>query len=700
MRFPLSVRFAAAFLLSSIVARAEEVQADVVIYGGTSSGVAAAVQAHRMGKTAVIVEWTNHLGGLTTGGLGAPDVVSKNAVGGIAREFYEQIAAYYEKAAAWKWQKPQLLDPKQDKVKDSLAEKTGHPTKWVFEPHVAMDIYKKWLADAGVKLFIKEKLKSVKMDGSHIVEFTTDNDRTFRGKVFIDASYEGDLMAKAGVSYHVGREANSEFDETLNGFRETTPLNQFEVDVDPFFTPGDPKSGVLSFIQKNTDQNPGEGDKRLQAYGLRLCMTRNKDNMLPLSELKPSIYNEKEYELFARYIEAQEKAGKPAPGIFVDSTPIPNDKTDSDNFGPFSTDLIGENHLYADGDYSVRENLIHAHLAYTKGLLYFLATSSRVPKHIHDEANKWGLAKDEFPDNGRLPTQLYVREARRMMSDYVLSENNCRWRVQPMDTIGLGDSNMESHNCQRIVQDGFVRTEGDVEAEIAAPFPIAYRTIVPKVGQADNLLVPVCLSASHIAYGAVRSEPVFMVLGQSAATAACLAIDQKVCVQKLPYIALRNQLEKDHQVITWGGVVKKDVPEMSKLEGIVLDDADAQKIGEWGAGGLTNVPHIGPGYIHDLNGRKSGTVVWTPDIPVADYYELIFYFVPNDGRATNVPVTVSVKGGETRTLPINERDRCGHQNLGVFEFPLGRNSTITVSAAGTDGAVVIDGLQIIRLRNN
>lgn len=700
MRFPLSVSIAVTFFLSALAVQAELIESDIVIFGGTSSGVTAAVQAHRMGKKAVIVEWTNHLGGLTTGGAGAPDITNKNAIGGISREFYEQIAAYYDKAAAWKWQKPQILDPKQEKVKDSIALQNGRPTKWVFEPHVAGDIYKKWLADAGVTVYLKEKLKSVKMEGSHIVEFTTENDHTFRGKMFIDASYEGDLMAKAGVSYHVGREANSEFDESLNGFRETTPLNQFEVDVDPYFTPGDPSSGLLPFIRKSTEQNPGDGDKHVQAYGLRLCMTRTKDNMLPLSELKPSVYSEKEFELFARYLEAQEKAGKPATGIFVDSTPIPNDKTDSENLGPFSTDLVGENNAYADGDYNTREGIIHNHLAYTKGLLYFLATSPRVPKHIHDEANKWGLAKDEFPDNGRLPTQLYIREGRRMMSDYVMSENNCRWRVQPMDTVGLGTSKIESHNCQRIVQDGFVRTEGDVEVDCAAPFPISYRSIVPKVGQADNLLVPVCLSATHIAYSGIRSEPNFMVLGQSAATAASMAIDQKVPVQKVPYTALKAQFEKDHQIVDWRGPVKKDVPEMAKLEGMVLDDADAQKLGEWGPGGLTNVPHIGPGYIHDLNGPKSGTVVFTPDIPVADFYEVIFYFVPNDGRATHVPVTVSVKGGETRTLPINERDRCGHQTLGVFEMPLGRATTITVSAAGSDGAVVIDGVQIIRLRNN
>jgi hypothetical protein len=699
MRFRFPAGFATALFLSAIVAHAEDIQADVVIFGGTSAGVAAAVQAHRMGKTVVIAEWTKHLGGLTTGGLGATDIGNKAAIGGIAREFYEQVAAHYARAEAWKWQKPDLQD--HDKSKDPIAEKSGRSTKWTFEPHVATDIYKKWLADAKVKVNLGEKLKSVKKDGTHIVEFTTESGNTYHGKMFIDASYEGDLMAKAGVSYHVGREANAEFGETLNGYREKTSLDQFDVDVDPYYTPGDPKSGLLPFIQKSTPENPGDGDKRIQAYNLRLCMTQTKENMVPCSELKPTIYNEREYELVARYIEALEKAGKPLTGIFMGPTPIPNGKTDTKNDGAISTDLIGENYGYPDGDYAMRENIIHTHLAYTKGLLYFLATSPRVPQHVRDEVNKWGLAKDEFAENGHLPTALYIREARRMMSDYVMTETDCRWQRQAMDAVALGADNMHSHNCERIVQDGFVRNEGDVEVGAAAPFPIAYRSIVPKASQVDNLVVPVCLSASHIAYGSIRMEPVFMVLGQTAATAASLAIDKKVTVQKVPYGALRNQLEKDQQIVAWTGAVHHEAaPEPLKLDGIVLDDTDAHKTGEWGIGGLANVPHIGKGYIHDQNANKGKlSVEWTPDIPIAGYYEIIFHFIPNDGRARNVPVTVSIKGGESRTLKVNERDQSGHQSLGLFELPTGYNTKITVSNAGTDGHVVVDGLQILRVRN-
>ncbi|EDY21850.1 putative xanthan lyase [Chthoniobacter flavus Ellin428] len=701
MRFPFPVGFAAALFFSAVVAHAEDIQADVVIFGGTSAGVAAAVQAHRMGKTVVIAEWTKHLGGLTTGGLGATEISNKAAIGGIAREFYEQIATHYARADAWKWQKPDLQDPKNEKSKDTIAEKNGRPTRWTFEPHVAMDIYTKWLADAKVKVKLGEKLKSVKKEGTHIVEFTTESGNTYRGKMFIDASYEGDLMAKSGVSYHLGREANSDFGETLNGFREKTPTHQFEADVDPYYTPGDPKSGLLPFIQKSATENPGEGDNRIQAYGLRLCMTQVKENMVPCSELKPTIYNEREYELLARYIEALEKAGKPLTGIFMSPTPIPNGKTDTDSNGAISIDLVGDNYGYPLTDYATREGIIHTHLAYTKGLLYFLATSPHVPQHVRDEVNKWGLAKDEFTDNGHLPTQLYVRESRRMISDYVMTEADCRWQRQAMDAVALAASDIESHHCQRIVQNGFVRNEGDVKVPAAAPFPIAYRSIVPKSGQIDNLFVPVCLSASHIACGSVRAEPVLMALGQSAATAASIAIDKKVTVQKVPYGALRSQLDKDQQIVVWTGAVHHEAaPAPEQLDGIVLDDTDAHKTGEWGAGGLTNVPHVGKGYIHDGNGAKGKlSVEWTPEIPIAGYYEIIFHFIPNDGRAHNVPVTVTIKGGESRTLKVNERDQTGHQSLGLFDLPTGRNTSIIVSNAGTDGHVTVDGLQILRVRN-
>jgi hypothetical protein len=695
MRFPLPAGLVATLLLSAIVAHAEVIEADIVIFGGTSGGVAAAVQARRMGKTAVIAEWTPHLGGLTTGGLGATDIGNKGAIGGIAREFYEQIAAYYEKPEAWTWQKREAQDVQHEKSKDPLVEKTGRATKWTFEPHVAMGIYERWLAEAGVKVYLGEKLRAVKMEGTRLVEFTTESGRTYRGKIFIDASYEGDLMAGARVSYHVGREANAEFGETLNGFREKTPQHQFHVNVDPYLIPGDPKSGLLPFIQKGTDEKPGDGDRCVQAYNFRLCMTRTKENLVPWSELRPANYDEKQFELLARFIEAMEKEGKPPTGIFMGPTPMPNDKTDTNNDGGFSTDFIGENFAYPDADYPTRERIIREHADYIKGLLYFLSSSARVPQHIRDTVNQWGLAKDEFTDNGHFPTALYVREARRMMSDYVMTEADCRWERKAEDPVALGAYNMDSHNCQRLVQGGFVRNEGDVEVGVTGPYPVSYRAIVPKAGQAENLLVPVCLSATHIAYGSIRMEPVFMILGQSAATAASLAIDAKTSVQKVDYAQLQARLLQDHQVLAWTGAARHEAIRPPKLDGLVLDDTDAHKTGEWTPGSLGGTQRVGDGYIHDHNEHKGRlSAQWTPDIPVAAQYEIVFHFPPNPNRATNVPVTVAIDGGAAQTIRVNEQEASGRRSLGQFALPLGHHTTITVTNQDTDGYVIVDGVQL------
>lgn len=696
----LSSRFSAILLLlatSLFRAGAETIEADLVVFGGTSGGIAAAVQAKRMGKTVVIAEWTQHLGGLTTGGLGATDIGNKAAIGGIAREFYEQIASHYEKPDAWKWERPHLsaaLTSGQEKGKDPLVEKTGRATKWTFEPSVAMGIYERWIKDAGVKVYLGEKLKTVKKEGQRIVEFTTESGRTYRGKMFIDASYEGDLMAKAGVTYHVGREANATYGEEINGVRAVTPHHQFTVDVDPYVKPGNPASGLLPFIQPGDGGKPGDGDKAVQAYNFRLCMTRTEANRVPWTAIKPQNYDEKKFELLARYLEARVKADRPAKvGTLMNPVMMPNDKTDTNNNGAFSTDFIGANYDYPDADYPTRERIIREHEDYNKGFLYFLATSPRVPEVLQEEINRWGLAKDEFTKNGGFPTQMYVREARRMISDYVMTEADCRWQRKCEDSVGLGAYNMDSHNCQRLVQGGFARNEGDVQVGVAGPYPVSYRSIVPKAEHAENLLVPVCLAASHIAYGSIRMEPVFMAMGQSAATAAAFAIDAKTTVQKVDYAALRERLLKDGQILVWTGPARRAAEPPPKLDGLVLDDEEGQKIGEWTPGALGGSRRVGTGYIHDGNEHKgSCSVRWTPEIPEAGEYELVLHFSPNANRATNIPVSIEV-AGKTVAATVNQRDSKGSEPLGTFKLSAGKSVTVTVSNAGTNGYVVVDGLQ-------
>ncbi|MBI5773161.1 MAG: FAD-dependent oxidoreductase [Verrucomicrobia bacterium] len=698
--------FLTTLILAGVTTQAAEViEADIVIFGGTSGGVAAAVQARRMGKSVVIAEWSRHLGGLTTGGLGATDIGNKGVIGGIAREFYEQIATHYAKPEAWKWEEPKksaALGSGQERGADPLVAKTGRPTKWTFEPHVAMGIYRKWLADAGVPVYFGQRLASVKKDGARLVEFTTDSGRVFRGKVFIDASYEGDLMAKAGVSYHVGREANATYGETINGIRAQTPKHQFLVDVDPYVKPGQPASGLLPFIQPGDGGKPGDGDKCVQTYNYRLCMTRTKANMIPWERLKPPGYNEKKYELLARLLEAHEKAGKPLRvGALMNPVMMPNDKTDTNNNGAFSTDFIGENYDFPDGDYATRARIEQEHVNYIKGFLYFLATSARVPKALHDEMNSWGLAADEFLDTAHFPAQMYVREARRMISDYVMTEADCRWQRKAADAVGMGAYGMDSHNCQRLVQNGVARNEGDVQVGVAGPYPISYRSIVPKQGQCENLLVPVCLAATHIGYGSIRMEPVFMAMGQSAATAAVMALDAKSPVQKVDYAKLRAKLLADGQVLEWTGPgrVTANNFDPAKLAGVVVDDEQAEMKGDWTRSGAGR--SLGVGYLHDGNtdkGAKSAT--FRPSVASAGEYEIFLIYPVNNNRAGNVPVTVAVEGGAAKTVKVNQKkaDTNSAASLGRFRLAAGKTVAITVSNAGTDGYVIADGVQLVPVK--
>ena len=535
---------------SGLVGGAQIIEADVCVYGGTCGGIAAAVQAARRGKRAVLAEFSRHIGGLTTGGLGATDIGNKAAIGGISREFYSRVARYYANDSAWRYESKQDYFTKRSSGQAKASDLAStNATMWTFEPHVAEVVFTQMLQDAKVPVHLQQRLASVHKEGARIREITMENGTVFRAKMFIDASYEGDLMASANVSYHVGREANSKYAETLNGVRAQTPSHQFKVAVDPYVRPGDPTSGLLPFVQPGDGGKPGEGDRRVQTYNLRLCFTTNAANRMPLSP--PANYDPAKYELLGRYLEALVASGhRPELKEFWNPIFMPNLKTDINNNGPFSTDFIGANYGYPEGDYKTREKILKEHEDYIRGFLTFMAGSPRVPQHLRAQMKLWGPCKDEFQETGGWPAQLYIREARRMVSDYVMTEHNCRGTKKAADSVGLGAYNMDSHNCQRIVKNGHVENEGDVQVGVK-PYPISYRSIVPRAGECENLLVPVCLSASHIAYGSIRMEPVFMLLGQSAATAASLAIEEGISAQKVSYPALRARLLADRQILEW-----------------------------------------------------------------------------------------------------------------------------------------------------
>jgi hypothetical protein len=663
---------------------------DVVVYGGTASGAIAAVQAARMGLSVVLVEPGRHIGGLTSGGLGWTDAGNKDVIGGLAREFYRRVKKHYDDPKAWVHQKPESYPyyrPKDDAM-------------WTFEPKVAELILREMLAEAKVPVVFGERLdraKGVKLDGKRIVSISSESGQTFAGRVFIDATYEGDLMAAAGVSYTVGREPNRQYGETYNGVARkwNTHNHRFVVNVDPYVKPGDPRSGLLFGIDPGPLPADGAGDKRLQAYCFRMCMTDVPANRVPFE--KPADFDEARYELLFRNFEAGDLR------IPLKPDRMPNGKTDTNNNGAVSTDFIGQNHAYAEASYAEREKIVAAHLSYQKGLMWALQNHPRVPQKVRAELAKWGLAKDEFADTGHWPHQLYVREARRMVSDYVHTEADCTRKRDTPKSVGMGSYNMDSHNCARYVTAaGFVQNEGDVQQPTGGPYRISYASIVPKAGECPNLLVPVCVSSSHIAYGSIRMEPVFMVLGQSAATAAALALADRTDVQKVDYEKLRKRLLADGQVLEYaapppkaGGVDPK------KLPGLVLDDADAQCRG-FDTVSTSVAPFVGSGYRHDGNtdrGKQSAT--FTPELPAAGSYEVRLAYTPHPNRASNARVTVWHADGLTSTT-VNQQKRPPVDglwvSLGTFRFDKGRSGSVTVSNDRADGFVVVDAVQFLPVK--
>jgi hypothetical protein len=514
----------------------------IVVYGATSGGIVAAIQAKKLGKTVIVIEPSRHPGGLSSGGLGATDIGNKAAIGGLSREFYQRIGRHYAKDSAWTRERREDFD--RQRRKGAAPE----PEMWTFEPHVAERVYRDWLDEAGVEVVYGERLDlgpgGVEKAAGRIATIRMESGRRFTGSVFIDASYEGDLMAKAGVSYHVGRESQATYDESLNGVRTAeAKSHQFVRDVDPYVRPGDPTSGLVPLVSPDPPGADGAGDQRVQAYNFRMCTTDVPENRRPWP--KPEGYDEKTYELLLRNFEAGDDR-RPWSPIWM-----PNRKTDTNNKCAISTDFIGGNYAYPDADYATRERIVAEHRRYQLGLMYTLANHPRVPADIRADFQALGLARDEFVDNDNWPHQLYVREARRMVSDYVMTQHHCQQRTLPEDPVGLGAYNMDSHHCQRhVTKEGFVRNEGDIQVDVT-PYRISYRSIRPRREECANLLVPVCLAASHIAYGSIRMEPVFMVLGQSAATAAALAIDDGIAVQAVDYGRLRRRLLADGQVLEW-----------------------------------------------------------------------------------------------------------------------------------------------------
>ena len=520
-----------------------ELAANIIVYGGTSSAVIAAVQAKKMGKSVIIVSPDKHLGGLSSSGLGFTDSGNTSSIGGLSREFYERLYTYYMDETNWKWQKPAQYH---DKGQGTPAIDHQKKACWCFEPSAAEHVFNQFVSDYDIEVYREERLNredGVVVESGEIKTITTLTGKTYKAQVFLDATYEGDLMASAGVSYHVGREANSVYGERWNGIQVGTLHHShwFKHDVSPYLEEEEAESRILPHVSPEAPGNYGEGDHRVQAYCFRMCLSNHPANQIPFP--KPDGYDSAEYELFLRAWQGRND-------FFSKYDIIPNCKTDANNHGPFSTDYIGMSWDYPEASYERRREIVADHQRYQKGLMYFVQNEIRVPKYIHDGMREWGLPKDEFVDNDNWPHQLYIREARRMIGKKVMTEHDVMGHREVTLSVGMGSYSLDSHHVQRYIKaDGFVQNEGDIGVKPAKAYSISFSCLMPKEDEIRNLLVPVCVSSSHIAFGSIRMEPVFMVLGQSAATAASLAIDHHIAVQSVDYEELRQQLLKDKQIL-------------------------------------------------------------------------------------------------------------------------------------------------------
>jgi hypothetical protein len=586
----------AATLAAAPVALAQANPYDVVIYGGTAGGVAAAVQAARMGKTVALIEPTTRIGGMTTNGLSFTDLGNTNAIQGLAREFYLELGQHYGSTSP----------------------------EFKFEPKAALGVLQDWVKTPGISLFENQRLDlsgGVIKQGNQIQSIRMESGLTFAGSMFIDAGYEGDLMAKSGIAYAVGRESNATYGERYNGVQRGAPGGHnfsSSTPVDPYVVPGNPSSGLLPGINPNPIAANGTGDNRVQSYNFRLTLTQAANRR---AWTAPANYDPANYELARRYIAANNITGVRGKLLKLDA--IKGGKFDLNNQGAVSTDFIGQSYSYPDASYATREQIVQAHREWQQGLLYFLATDSKLPASIRTEMTSYGLTADEFTDNGGWSDQIYVREARRMVGQYVMTDKDILGTQKVSDSIGLGSYTMDSHHAQRYVDaSGHVFNEGDVQVGVPGPYRVSYRSITPLEDQAANLLVTSAVSASHIAYGSIRMEPVFMELGQAGGAAAALAIDNHVSVQDLNYQLLRQQLIGAGGLLEWpsnlppaqGSTVRADFNDMTSLPaGVRSATTGSGFSGTWDGTGTENVvagdlSYTGGGYLAPQSGARPGKV--------------------------------------------------------------------------------------------
>ncbi|HZV35186.1 MAG TPA: FAD-dependent oxidoreductase, partial [Verrucomicrobiae bacterium] len=651
-----------AFSASAHAATNNLFQSDICVYGGTSGGVIAAVAAARLGKKVALVCVNNHPGGMTSSGLGVTDVGDFPAsIGGLAAEFYSRVGQAYG---------------------------SNGPVYW-FEPHVAEQTFLQMLNGAGVKLYTHMQLASVTMSNLVITQITMTDGTAFAAKEFIDASYEGDLMAQSQVTYTWGREGTNVYGESLAGVF----VNSVQYDCDPYVVPGNQASGLLPLIQSNAPGTIGQGDQRMQTYNFRLCLTQTVTNQIPITP--PTNYSEATYELLHRYINAYVASNGSVPlNRLIDvQTLIPNNKTDINAYADVSTDFIGYNWAYPTNAAAGRQLIYQQHKDYIAGLLYYLATSTNVPLNVRTNMQSYGYAADEFQDNGGWPYDMYVREARRMISDYVMLQQDALGTRAATDPIALGNYTLDCHPDARLAVNGVAVWEGAIGVSIPEPFPVSYRSIVPATGQCQNLFSTFCLSASHVGFASLRTEPVFMELSHAAGDAASFAIDDQVPVQQVSYQKLSAQLLADGQLLSWNAA------QPIGTNGIILTVTNTSGLSYssgWSVGANSGGWPLPNGtYWHDGNsGKGTKFVRFTPSIPTNGYYDVYIWWVYASNRATNAPLRISSTSA-TNTVYINQQINCTNwvKIASSNYFVAGTSGSVTVSNFNTTGYVVANAVR-------
>lgn len=642
------------------------IEVDVCVYGGISAGVISAYTVAKYGKKPVLIEPSNHLGGMTASGLGSTDIGNKYAITGLARDFYRRLGKHYNRFESW-----------------------------TFEPKVAENLFDDYVKRGGnFPVYKKMRVLKVHKNGPKILEVEFESaDKPgqaalfVKAKHFIDCTYEGDLMALAKCSYHVGREDNKEFNETLNGV-QLQHLHQFPDGIDPYVVEGKPESGLLWGISSAKVQPNGTGDKMVQAYNYRICLTKDPKNMIPFTA--PKGYDPKTYALLGRLIE---KSKWKTVKNYLLINDMPNQKTDVNHKGGFSIDMIGENWDYPEANYKRREEIALKHTNYIKGLFFYLANDPSLPEETRASMREYGYPKDEFLDNEGFPHQMYVREARRLRGELVMTQHHCEAKEVVEDGVGMAAYTMDSHNCQRIVVNGMVKNEGNVEVSVGGnPYPVSYRAIIPKKEQCTNLLVPVCLSATHIAYGSIRMEPVFMVLGQSAAVAACMAIDRKLTrLHDVDVKALQQELKNN------------PLADGSTAE-ILVDDSYTEQVEyskAWKKGAEDGAKYGTSFLFADSTAAPTDWVKFKPNTVKAGKYRVYYYCggVKKrgyfDGALTpKMALKIKhVKGEEAKIFNPGEHFNEWY-DAGVYEFKVGAQE-ITASVMVNKGITPADAVLLV-----